>query len=114
MVKQQRKAVRGDILLVDFNPTKGTEQQGWRPAVVVSGDRANQQTNMRVLCPITSTKRSFPLHVALDGRTKTQGEILCEQVRTCDLNARPYKLIEKLPEDILNQVLLVLQAIVEL
>jgi len=57
------------------------------------------------IAPISNAIRQFPLHVALDHRTKTTGEILCEQVKAVDLNNRQFTLIESLPGDILERVL---------
>lgn len=99
MVKQ------GDIIKVDLAPTVGHEQSGYRPVVVVSNDFVMAQTNMVYVAPITNTIRHFPLHVELDDRTKTTGEILCEQVKAVDLNARKFTPVEKIPEDILKRVL---------
>ena len=99
MVKQ------GDIIKLDLSPTVGHEQSGFRPVVVVSNDFVMTKTNVVYVAPITNTIRRFPLHVALDGRTKTTGEILCEQVKAVDLNARQFTLIEHLPSDILESVL---------
>ncbi|MCL1806838.1 MAG: type II toxin-antitoxin system PemK/MazF family toxin [Oscillospiraceae bacterium] len=99
MVKQ------GDIIKLNLSPTLGHEQSGYRPAVVVSSNFAISKTNVVYAAPITNTVRHFPLHVALDERTKTTGEILCEQVKAVDLTARQHTLIEHLPDDILQRVL---------
>ena len=99
MVKQ------GDIIKINFSPAVGHEQDGYRPAVVVSNDFAISKTNMVYVAPVANTLRFFPLHVALDDRTKTTGEILCEQVKSVDINARPYSIVEHLPGDILEKVL---------
>ena len=96
---------QGDIIRVDFSPTVGHEQRGYRPAVVVSNDFSISKTNMVYIAPITNTARQFPLHVALDGRTQTTGEVLCEQVKAVDLKARHFTLVEQLPGDILEKVL---------
>jgi len=99
MVKQ------GDIIKVNLSPTVGHEQSGYRPAVVVSNDFAISKTNMVYIAPITNTVRQFPLHVMLDDRTKTTGEILCEQVKAVNLNVRKFTIMEQLPDDILENVL---------
>lgn len=99
MVKQ------GDIIKLDLSPTSGHEQSGYRPAVVVSNDFAIARTNVVYVAPITNAIRHFPLHVELDDRTKTSGEILCEQVKAIDLNARQFTLVEHVPNDILEMVL---------
>lgn len=107
MVKQ------GDIIKVNFNPQKGHEQAGYRPAVVISNDFFNQKTKLAIVCPITNTDNKFPLHIPLMGKTKTTGVILCEHVKTLDLNAREYTFIEKLPKDLLEEVIAVVFSQIE-
>ena len=99
MVKQ------GDIIKLDFSPTIGHEQQGYRPGIVVSNDFVLTKTNMVYIAPVTNTARKTPLHVHLDERTKTTGAILCEQVKAIDLHARQFTIIERLPNDLLEEVL---------
>lgn len=101
---------QGDIIKVNFNPQKGHEQAGYRPAVVVSNDVFNQKTNMTIVCPITNTNNKYPLHVPLDNRTTTTGVVLCEHVRTLDLNSRPNIFVEKLPDDLLEKVIDIVSA----
>jgi mRNA interferase MazF len=96
---------QGDIIKVDLSPTVGHEQSGYRPVVVVSNDFVMTQTNMVYIAPITNTIRKFPLHVELDNRTKTTGEILCEQVKAVDLIARKFSIVERIPDDVLKKVL---------
>ena len=103
--------VQGEIIKVNFNPQAGHEQAGYRQAVVVSNDFFNNKTNLAVLCPITNTDNKFPLHIPLDGRTKTTGAILCEHIRTLDIEARGYKVVERLPKDLLEKTLNVISAI---
>ena len=45
------------------------------------------------------------MHVALDDRTKTTGEIMCEQVKCLDLNARQVEYVEFAPDDIIDDVI---------
>jgi len=104
-----RKLKQGDIIKTNFSPQAGHEQTGYRPAVVVSCKVFNKTTQMPVVCPITNTSRPFPFHVMLDDRTTTTGTILCEQVRTLDINDRGYAVIEKIPNDLLRQILNILQ-----
>lgn len=105
---------QGDIIKVNFNPQRGHEQAGYRPALVVSNNVFNEKTNLTMVCPITNTDNKFPLHISLDKRTKTTGVVLCEHIRTLDLNAREYKFVESIPEDILQQVCDVLIAEIEI
>ena len=91
---------KGDIVMVDFNPVKGHEQGNYRPALVLNDILLPSGINLVV--PITSKKKSYPLEVELDERTQTQGVVLCFQIRTVDLNARPSRFVEKLPDDLLE------------
>lgn len=96
---------QGDIIKVNFNPQKGHEQAGYRPAVVISNDIFNQKTNLAIVCPITNTNNNFPLHVPLNAKLQTTGIVLCEHIRTLDLLARNYIFVEKMPKDLLRKVI---------
>lgn len=104
MVKQ------GRIIKINFDPRKGHEQAGLWPAVVISNNFFNKKTGLAIVCPITTTNNHFPLHIELDERTKTQGVILCEHVRTLDIESRTYLDVEDLPKDLLKQILSVVSA----
>ena len=106
---------RGEIYLVSLNPTLGHEQQGSRPVDIVSPDAFNQATRLPVVCPITSggnfaRRRGFA--VPLSG-IETTGVIRCDQPRVLDLAARNARLIDVLPEPILEEVLARLMTIFE-
>ena len=108
MVKQ------GDIIKVSFDPNSGHEQAGYRPALVVSNNEFIKRTKLAMVCPITNTDNHFPLHVPLDARTKTTGVVLCEHVRTLDLQSRKCRFVERVPEDILKLVTDIISAEIEL
>jgi mRNA interferase MazF len=105
---------QGDIILVDFDPTKGREQAVYRPAVVISQTAYNQKRNLVFICPITNSIKPLRFHVLLDGRTQTQGDIICEQVRVIDLLARKCKVVERLPKDLFEKVLEAVSVIIAL
>ena len=105
---------QGDIILLDFDPTMGREQAGYRPAVVISKTAYNQKRDMVFICPITTSIRPLRFRVLLDNRTRTQGDVICEQVRVIDLLARNCKYVEQLPKDLLKQVLDAVSVIIEL
>ena len=73
--------------------------------MVVSNNIFNEKTKLSIVCPITNTNNHFPLHIPLDNRTKTTGVILCEHLKSLDLNSRTYQVVEKLPQDILDKVI---------
>ncbi|WP_281261724.1 type II toxin-antitoxin system PemK/MazF family toxin [Aphanothece hegewaldii] len=56
---------RGDVVLCDLNPVKGTEQAGQRPVVIIQIDRANLVSPHTIIIPLTSKIRQtlLPSHV---------------------------------------------------
>jgi mRNA interferase MazF len=77
---------RGDVWLVDLNPTRGHEQAGRRPALVASVDLFNRgPAGLVVVVPITSRERHIPFHVPIlppEGGLKMPSWIKCEDVRS--------------------------------
>jgi mRNA interferase MazF len=81
--------LRGDVVLVDFNPVLGSEQAGMRPAVVVQTNRANASSPCTIVAPCTTKIRStmLPSHVALragEADLPHDSIVLCEQLRAID------------------------------
>ncbi|MCL1865357.1 MAG: type II toxin-antitoxin system PemK/MazF family toxin [Spirochaetes bacterium] len=105
---------QGDIIWLNFDPQIGHEQRGRRPALVVSNKTFNNFSNLAIVCPITNTNKKHPFHIKLDKRIKTTGVILCDQIRTLDINARNYEFIEKIPDDILWDVIDIISGFVEM
>jgi len=85
---------RGDVYLVDLDPTRGTESNKVRPAVIVSNNAANRtaQRNRRgavTVVPVTSnTDRVHPFQVLLpagEGGLTVDSKAQAEQVRSVDV-----------------------------
>lgn len=80
------KASRGEIWLVGLDPTKGREQAGMRPALVVSVDIFNHgAAELVVVIPVTSKAKGIPLHVevtAPEGGLTMTSFVKCEDVRS--------------------------------
>jgi mRNA interferase MazF len=104
---------QGDIVYLDFDPQAGHEQRGRRPALVVSNNLFNRVSNLTMVCPITHTDRGHPFHIRLDGRTKTDGVILCDQARMLDLASRGAAFVEKAPDDIIAEAVDILTGFLE-
>lgn len=100
---------RGEIWLVGLDPSQGHEQQGRRPVLIVSPEAFNRATKVPVVVPITrggSFARTAGFAVPLDGAgTKTTGIVRCDQPRALDLGARAGKMLESVPDVIVNEVL---------
>ena len=96
---------QGDLIKMNFSPQASHEQGGRRPALVISNASFYRYTHLGIVCPITTKIKDYPMHVRLDERTKTTGEILCEHVKSLDLGARGAAYVEALPDDLLQEVL---------
>lgn len=81
----------GDLIWTDFDPTRGREQAGRRPALVVSARVFTENTGLAVICPITSRVRPFPTSVVLPAGLPLVGEILLSHIRSIDTEARPIR-----------------------
>lgn len=80
---------RGDIILVDLEGSKGSEQGNSRPCCVVSNDIANKVSPVITVVPLTSRigKRMLPTHVFLTQEQypiHSDSIVLCEHIKTID------------------------------
>ena len=77
---------RGEVWMVDFSPTRAREQDGFRPALVISADDYNRSpSGLVVVLPITSKPPRVSWHVSLpagEGGLPQSGAILCDHVRS--------------------------------
>ena len=51
---------RGDVVWLDFDPQRGHEPAGRRPALVLSPRKYNDIIGLAIVCPITSQKKGCP------------------------------------------------------
>jgi mRNA interferase ChpB len=114
---KRAKFNRADIVRVNLNPTSGREQQGeFRPALILTPAVYNA-SGLAIIAPITQGgdfARYTGFAVPLSGSgTETQGVVLCNQIRTVDLEARGAKRVESVPEGIIEDVLARVQALFE-
>ena len=81
----------GDLIWTDFDPTRGREQSGQRPALVISSHVFTENTGFAVVCPITSRVRPFPTSVVLPDGLPIRGEVLTSHIHSIDVVARPVR-----------------------
>lgn len=104
----------GDIAWVDFDPVKGTEQAGRRPAVVLSPRIYHEKSKRALVCPVTSNARPWPFNVILPSGLKTSGVVLIDQIRTIDRSERMFSVIERVPDDVLTEIRARLAALLQI
>jgi mRNA interferase MazF len=82
------------IVLVNLDPTIGSEIKKTRPCVVVSPDEMNKYLNTIVIVPMTTNLKCYPTRVAVEHDNK-KGMMAIDQVRTVD-KGRIMKIVGKL------------------
>lgn len=75
---------RGDLVWIDFNPQKGREQAGRRPALVLSPKDYNALSRCIIVCPITSNMSPWPWKVPLPPDAGISGAVLVDQIKSID------------------------------
>lgn len=107
---------RGDILHLVLDPALGKEQQGQRYGLVLTTPDFNR-FGLALVAPITqggqfARENGFTVSLMSAG-TAVQGVVLCNQVRMLDFKQRGEKVIETVPEMIIDDVLARVRALLE-
>jgi mRNA interferase MazF len=94
----------GDIAWVNFDPVKGTEQGGTRPALIISDRAMHEITHRAIICPITRNIQPWPTKILLPTGLAVRGTVLVDQVRSIDRCARILRTLGQVPEPFLTTV----------
>ena len=76
---------RGEIWIVNWNPARGNEQAGRRPALIVQNDIGNEKAPTTIIAAISSIVRSYPMNVEVrppDGGLERASSIKTSQMLT--------------------------------
>ena len=101
---------RGEIYFVDLNPTKGREQSGRRPVLVLSVNAVNKLP--LVITVVVGTKgenlpRDFPTNIRVSAKESglpLETVFLCFQIRSIDPNRFPEKASGKISDETLEKI----------
>jgi mRNA interferase MazF len=74
---------RGQVFLVQLDPTRGREIRKTRPCVVISPDELNAHLRTFLVAPLTTGAHSYPFRIACRFRGRA-GFIVLDQIRTID------------------------------
>lgn len=94
----------GDFIWIDLDPTKGREQRGRRPAIVISPRRYNERAGLCVACPLTSHAKGYPFEVAIPSGHAVNGVVLADQARSLAWPERNAELVGHADPDLLDDV----------
>lgn len=87
------------IILVNLDPTVGSEIRKTRPCVIISPNEMNKYLKTVIVAPLTSTSKAYPTRIEILHHEK-RGWMVLDQIRTID-RSRIIKVLGKLtPEDV--------------
>ncbi|MFZ2631717.1 MAG: type II toxin-antitoxin system PemK/MazF family toxin [Desulfosalsimonadaceae bacterium] len=89
MVKKKQFPKRGEVFLVNFDPTIGTEIKKTRPAIILQNDISNEYSSITIVAAITSQfdEVLYPTEVPIyspEGGLKQDSVVLLNQIRSID------------------------------
>lgn len=96
-------ARRGEVWLINLDPTVGSEIRKTRPCTVICPDDVNRFLRTVVVAPMTTAGQPYPTRVPCRFEGKS-GQVVLDQIRTVD-KTRLVKRLGKLPEETQRQVL---------
>lgn len=77
-----------EIWYANLDSIKGREQSGIRPVVIVSGNNLNDNSNLKIVCPVTSQLKKYAGSLLIeknsDNKLSKDSEVLVFQIRTID------------------------------
>jgi len=99
------------IVLVNLDPTIGSEIKKTKPCLILSPDEMNRHLQTIVIAPVTNTSKSYPTRLEIKYK-KTKGWIVLDQIRTID-RRRIYKMLDVLtPKDVIKVKAIILETYV--
>jgi len=84
------------IVLVNLDPTVGSEIKKTRPCVIISPDEMNHHLQTVVIAPMTSQSKHYPTRIEVRHNDK-KGWVVLDQIRTVD-RMRILKVLDKLTD----------------
>ncbi|MEE7502614.1 type II toxin-antitoxin system PemK/MazF family toxin [Methylobacterium sp. C33D] len=91
----------GALVWVDLRPSLGREQDGVRPAVVVSSMDFHKLNATAIVCPITGNVKPWPTKVILPPGLAVSGAVLTDQIRCLDRAKRGFRRVGAVTDEVL-------------
>lgn len=100
---------RGDIVVVELDPAKGSEQRGTRPCLVVQNDVGNENAPTTIVVPFTTSfdDELYPFEVlvtAEESHLREDSVAICSQIRTVSIESRLKTVIGSIPDERMSEV----------
>jgi mRNA interferase MazF len=99
---------RGDIILTDLDPVKGSEQGNTRPTLVIQNDTGNQYSPTTIIAPLTSSyTQIYPTDVELkviNEDVDKDSKVMLNQIATVDVESRVEKKLGEISSSKMREV----------
>jgi mRNA interferase MazF len=100
---------RGDIVIVELDPTRGSEQQGTRPCLVVQNDIGNQNAPTTIVVPFSTSfgDELYPFEVLVSAEEcplREDSVAVCSQIRTIAIEERVSNVVGSVPDDRMDEI----------
>lgn len=100
---------RGDIVIVELDPTRGSEQRGTRPCLVVQNDIGNENAPTTIVVPFTTSfgEQLYPFEVAVladECALQADSVAVCSQIRTISTEHRIQDVIGSVPDERMDEI----------
>jgi mRNA interferase MazF len=100
---------RGGVVIVELDPTKGSEQRGTRPCLVVQNDVGNANAPTTIVVPFTTSRgdKLYPFEVlvsASESPLREDSVAICSQIRTVSIEHRITDIIGSIPDARMDDV----------
>ncbi|APT33913.1 regulation and Cell signaling [Methylobacterium phyllosphaerae] len=102
----------GALVWVDLRPSLGREQDGVRPAVVVSNKDFHRLNATAIVCPITGNVKPWPTKVILPPGLAVSGAVLTDQIRCLDRAKRGFRHVGMVTDEVLLAIRIKLHALI--
>lgn len=96
-----------DIILVNLNPTVGSEIKKTRPCVIISPNEMNRPLRTIVIAPMTTSSKKYPTRTKIKHNKKT-GWVVIDQIRTVD-KQRIIKVLGRMAKPEIKEVKFILK-----
>lgn len=100
---------RGDIVIAELDPTRGSEQRGTCPCLVVQNDVGNENAPTTIVVPLTTSfgDELYPFEVLIPAdecALRDDSVAICSQIRTVSIDHRITEVIGTVPAERMNEI----------
>ena len=103
----KKKLLQYQVVIVNLDPTIGSEIKKTRPCVIISPDEMNRPLKTVIIAPITSKSKKYPTRVKIDFQGN-ENWVVIDQIRTID-KKRITRSLEGLSQDEISAIKAVIQ-----